>query len=118
VLDYRCAGCRRVFNCFTGTVFQGTHRTPSELVKLIIGVVKRMSSKKLARINGWQRAWLVTLRRRLDRLPWVEALREKGEDARHRANGLTLRDLGQELGGIEVTDSMDAETVALTHSER
>src|SRR5438045_3230365 len=42
VLDYRCRYCNRVFNCFNGTVFQGTHRAPSELVKLIVGVVKRM----------------------------------------------------------------------------
>jgi transposase-like protein len=108
VLDYRCADCRKVFNCFTGTPFQGTHRTPSELVKLVIGVVKRMSSKSLARMNGWQRSWLATFRRRLDALAWVEALREKGEDPRHRANGLTLRDLGRELDGVQVTCPVDA----------
>ena len=28
VVDYRCKGCRRVFNMFTGTPWQGTHLSP------------------------------------------------------------------------------------------
>jgi transposase-like protein len=100
ILDYRCPSCRKVFNCLSGTVFQGTHRTPSELVKLIIGVVKKMSSVRLARINSWQRAWLVSVRRRLEELPWIKALREDGENAKRQSNGLRLRDLGAELGDV------------------
>ena len=29
VLDYQCGDCGRVFNAWTGTVLQGTHRRPS-----------------------------------------------------------------------------------------
>jgi transposase-like protein len=97
VLDYRCLDCKRVFNCLTGTAFQGTHRRPSELVKLILGVANCMTSTRLAKNNGWQRAWLVSFRRRLERLDWLEALRERGELAKQRTNGVTLPDLIKEL---------------------
>ena len=29
VVDHRCKGCRRVFNMFTGTPWQGTHLSPA-----------------------------------------------------------------------------------------
>ena len=28
ILDYQCGGCGRVFNAFTATFLQGTHRRP------------------------------------------------------------------------------------------
>ena len=34
VVDYRCKACRRVFNAFTGTACQGTHRTPAPIQRV------------------------------------------------------------------------------------
>lgn len=38
VLDYRCKGCGKVYNAFTGTVFAKTRRRPSELVLILRGI--------------------------------------------------------------------------------
>src|SRR5262249_7800507 len=38
VVDYRCAGCGRVFNMFTGTQWQGTHLSPAQILSVLRGV--------------------------------------------------------------------------------
>ena len=38
VVDYRCKGCRRVFNLFTGTPWQGTHLSPSQILLILRGI--------------------------------------------------------------------------------
>ena len=35
VVDYRCKGCRRVFNVFTGTPWQGTHFSPATILSIL-----------------------------------------------------------------------------------
>ena len=49
VLDYRCQGCRRVFNLFTGTPWQGTHRTPAALLLILRGFAKGAPTAARAR---------------------------------------------------------------------
>lgn len=78
VLDYRCSRCKSVFNGWTGTVFQGTHRRPSQLVLLLWAVVRGVSTRRLALTLRCNRPWLVRLRHRLEILPWVERLRNGG----------------------------------------
>ena len=65
VLDYRCWRCSRVFNAWTGTVFQGTHRRPSQLVLILRGIAQGTSTSRLARELSGSRRHLLDLRHRL-----------------------------------------------------
>jgi transposase-like protein len=65
VVDYRCGGCGRVFNIFTGTVFQGTRRRCSELILIQRGISQGQSSAQLARELKVNRPRLLELRHRL-----------------------------------------------------
>jgi transposase-like protein len=65
VLDYQCRHCRRVFNAFTGTVFQGTHRRPSALVLVLRGIVTGEPTARIARELKASRPHLLELRHRL-----------------------------------------------------
>ena len=62
VVDYRCKGCRRVFNLFTGTPWQGTHRTPAEILLILRGFAQGASTARLARELGVSRGHLLDLR--------------------------------------------------------
>jgi transposase-like protein len=70
VLDYRCAGCERVFNAFTGTALQGTKRRPVELVLILRGFAQGVPTAQLARELGCDRKELLALRHRLQHLAW------------------------------------------------
>ena len=65
VLDYRCAGCHRVFNAFAGTLLQGTERRPSELVLILRGFAQGVPTAQLARELDCDRKELLALRHRL-----------------------------------------------------
>lgn len=65
VVDYRCGGCGRVFNIFTGTVFQGTRRRCSELILIQRGISQGQSTAQLARELTVNRPRLLELRHRL-----------------------------------------------------
>ncbi len=62
VLDYRCKACRRVFNLFTGTPWQGTHRSPAAILLILRGFVQGVSTARLARELGASRPHLLGLR--------------------------------------------------------
>jgi transposase-like protein len=62
VVDHRCKGCRRVFNLFTGTPWQGTHRTPAEILLILRGFTQGVSTARLARELGASRPHLLELR--------------------------------------------------------
>jgi transposase-like protein len=49
VLDYRCKGCGKVYNAFTGTDWQGTHFRPSQIVLILRGFAQGRSTAGLAR---------------------------------------------------------------------
>ena len=49
VVDHRCKGCRRVFNLFTGTPWPGAHRTPAEILLILRGFTRGVSTARLAR---------------------------------------------------------------------
>ena len=55
----------RVFNAWTGTVFQGTHRPPSQLVLILRGFAQGTSTSQLARELSGSRRHLLDLRHRL-----------------------------------------------------
>lgn len=87
VRDYRCKACRRVFNAFTGTILQGTHRRPSQLMLILRGVAQGATTARLAREMGLSRWHLLELRRKLqsnaargrDREPLPDAVAEADE---------------------------------------
>ncbi len=62
VVDYRCKDCRRVFNLFTGTAWQGAHRTPAEILLVLRGFAQGVPTAKLARELGASRRHLLELR--------------------------------------------------------
>jgi transposase len=62
VLDYRCPACGRVFNAWTGTVFQGTHYRPSMLVLILRGFAQGVSTAQLSRELKCSRRNLLKLR--------------------------------------------------------
>lgn len=77
VLDYRCTACGRVFNAWTGTVFQGTHFRPATLMLILRGFAQGVSTAQLARELCCSRRQLLKLRHKyqamaktgLDRAP-------------------------------------------------
>ena len=87
VLDYRCTACRRVFNAFTGTSLEGTHRRPAEVMLILRGFAQGVPTAQLARELGCDRKHLLELRRRmqdnatrwLDRNPLDDAVVEADE---------------------------------------
>ena len=62
VVAYRCRDCRRVFNLFTGTPWQGTHRTPARILLILRGFTKGTPTAELARELKASRPHLLGLR--------------------------------------------------------
>jgi transposase-like protein len=62
VVDYRCKGCRRVFNLFTATSWQGTHHTPATILLILRGIAQGTPTAQLARELGLSRPHLLDLR--------------------------------------------------------
>jgi transposase-like protein len=62
VVDYRCKGCRRVFNLFTATAWQGTHRTPAVILLILRGFAQGTPTAELARELRASRPHLLDLR--------------------------------------------------------
>jgi len=87
VIDHRCKRCKRVFNLFTDTAWQGTPRTPAAILAILRGVAAGTSTAQLARELGCSRPRLLELRHTLqaralaaaDRSPLADAEVEAGE---------------------------------------
>jgi len=62
VLVYRCKECGRVFNIFTGTAFQQTHRPCAELLLILRGIAQGVPTAQLARELERNRPRLLELR--------------------------------------------------------
>lgn len=60
-LDYRCKECRRVFNMFTATLWQGTHLSPAQTFLILRGIAQEVLTAKLAREVGISRRHLLKL---------------------------------------------------------
>ena len=65
VVDYRCKGCRRVFNLFTGTPWRGTHFSPVQILLILRGIAQGVPTAKLAREVGISRQHLLRLRHQI-----------------------------------------------------
>lgn len=68
VFDYRCRRCGGVFNAYTGTPLQKTHKTPAQLVLLLRGIWQGTPTAQLARELDCDRKHLLTLRHKLQAL--------------------------------------------------
>ena len=62
VVDFRCTACGRVFNLFTGTDWQGTHRSPAALLLILRGFAQGVPTAALARELGASRRHLLDRR--------------------------------------------------------
>ena len=62
---YRCRECHRIYNLYSGTVFEGRHMRPAQVVLLVRGVLKGESAASLARELGMSRTTVTELRHRL-----------------------------------------------------
>jgi transposase-like protein len=65
LVDFQCGTCGRVFNAFTGTSLQGSHRRPAQLLMILRGVAQGTPTAQMARELGCDRMELLTLRHRL-----------------------------------------------------
>ncbi len=86
VLDYRCWACGCVFNAWTGTLLQGTQRSPAQLVMIFHGIAQRTPTAQLARELGCSRRRLLDLRHRLQHAAWERLPRERLRDWRVEAD--------------------------------
>ena len=68
VFDYRCRGCRAVFNASTGTPLQQTHRSPIQWVLILRGIWQAAPTARLARALGCDRKHLLERRHDLQGL--------------------------------------------------
>ena len=64
VLYYRCV-CRRVYNAFAGTIWQGTQRPCSQIVAILRGFTQGQSTLHLARELDTAYPQLLALRHRM-----------------------------------------------------
>jgi transposase-like protein len=80
VVDFQCGTCGRVFNAFTGTSLQATHRRPSQLLMILHGIAKGTPTAQMARELGCDRKDLLTLRHRLQVLARIGLDRNPLED--------------------------------------
>jgi transposase-like protein len=80
VVDHWCPGCRRVFNLFTGTFWQGTHRTPAEILLILRGFAQGVSTAQLARELEVSRGHLLELRHEVQARAAAAAPREPMPD--------------------------------------
>lgn len=46
---YRCKACQGVYHLYSGTLFEGSHLTPTQVVLLLRGFVQGQSSAQLSR---------------------------------------------------------------------
>jgi transposase-like protein len=87
VVDYRCKGCGRFFNLYTGTPWQGTHKSPATILLILRGIAQGVPTAQLARELGLSRPHLLELRHQIqaralagaDRAPLLDATTEADE---------------------------------------
>lgn len=69
ILDWRCPKCRRIFNLFTGTIFQGTRHSLPRLFAIIRGIAQGVSTNQLHKELGCAYPRLLNLRHKIQ--GWV-----------------------------------------------
>lgn len=72
LVDFECQSCGRVFNLFSATVFEGTHRPLPELVAIVRGVAQGVSTNQLCRELDRDYKALLNFRHKLQ--AWIGAV--------------------------------------------
>jgi transposase-like protein len=62
LIVYRCQRCLGIYTLYSGTIFQGRHLRPAQVVLLVRGVLKGESAASLARELGMSRTTITELR--------------------------------------------------------
>jgi len=62
---YRCNHCQGIYHLYSGTVFEGSQLTPSQVVLLLRGFVQGQSSAQLSRELGLAYKTVLQWRRRV-----------------------------------------------------
>jgi len=62
---YRCRGCQGIYNLYSGTVFEGKHLRPAQVILLLRGVCKGEPTATIAREIGVARQTVHEIRKRL-----------------------------------------------------
>ena len=75
VLYFRCS-CGRIYNAFTGTLWQGTHHRCCLLVRILQGFVQGTSTRHLAKELGIDRKHLLERRHKIQELAAQACIRE------------------------------------------
>jgi transposase len=70
IFDYLCRQCGRVFNLFTGTVWQGTHYDCRTIVLVVRGFAQGIPTLHLANELNLDRGTLLERRHRIQQLAW------------------------------------------------
>jgi hypothetical protein len=60
-----------VFNAWSSTAWQGTQRSPAELVLIVRGIARAAPTARMARELGSRRSHLLRMRHRLQHRAWV-----------------------------------------------
>jgi transposase-like protein len=94
VVDHRCKGCRRVFNMFTNTAWQGTHLSPAQILLILRGIAQGAPTARLARELGISRQHLLRLRHAIQARALAAADRTPLPDDRTEADEL-YQDAGE-----------------------
>src|SRR5262249_40109750 len=97
VVDYRCKGCRRVFNLFTGTAWQGTRRSPAAILLILRGFVRAVPTAELARELGASGPPLLVLRHQVQARAAAAAPRRPLPDDRVEADEM-YQNAGEKRG--------------------
>src|SRR3954462_11356068 len=86
ILNYRCTHCHRVFNAWTGTLFQGTHWRPTQMVLILRGFTQGVSTAQLARELSCSRRHLLDFRHKIQAHARSGLDRKRLEDAHVEAD--------------------------------
>src|SRR5271165_6129399 len=65
VPDYRCRGCDKTYNVYSGTVFEGRRLKPEQVVLLVRGIVKGEQAQILANEVGVCRQTVQVIRQQM-----------------------------------------------------
>jgi transposase-like protein len=97
VIDYRCNDCGRCFNLYTGTTWQGTHKSPATILLILRGIAQGVPTAQLARELGLSRPHLLDLRHEIQARALAGADRTPLPDATAEADEM-YQDAGEKRG--------------------
>jgi transposase-like protein len=90
--DYRCHHCGRVFNAWSGTVFEKTHRLPTKLATLLFGFLLKIPPSRFRRDLNWHKT---AVRHLLKRLAYHNALARLADSG--TLNGVGFNDIAKHV---------------------